>query len=77
MGHTVEVKYAVSDVSSGNFRDLLGDAVECFISEILGNGATATGEDFDEPGANLLVFSSGLLRIRVKPSEELVKRPLV
>ena len=77
VGDTVEVECGVADVSRGNLRYLLGNAVERFISEILGNGATTTGEDLDEPGADFLVFSSGLLRIRVKPSEELIKRPLI
>ena len=73
----VEVKGGVTGVSRGDFRDLPGDPVDGFVSEFLGTGATAAGEDFDEPGANPFVFSSGLLRVRAKPGEKLVEGFLV
>src|SRR5688572_12433259 len=60
-----------------NLRNFFGDPVDRFIRQILGAGATSAGEDLYELAANLFVFLSSLLRIRVEPGKQLAEGLLV
>ena len=73
MGNTIKVKRRIADVSIDYLRYLPGNAVDGLIGQILSADATTTGQDDDESTANLFVFLSGLLAVRVEPDEQLLE----
>jgi hypothetical protein len=73
VGHAVEIECWVTYVVIDDLRHPSSNPVHGFVGQVFRAGAAPTAQNGYELAANLLVFPSGLLAIRVEPGQQPVE----
>jgi len=69
VGNTEEITGAIAAKIFFDLLELMGHPIDCFVREVFGFNARATGEDFDQAAADFFVFQCGLFPVGIKPGE--------